>query len=51
MSSKTKKRLSLHDKAVIAMEEAVKKVMAEHKKTGRPVAVWRDGKLKYITIK
>lgn len=39
-----KKRLTMQDKAEIAMKVAVKKVMAAHKKTGRPVAIWKDGK-------
>ncbi|HNW43394.1 MAG TPA: hypothetical protein PKI19_02750 [Elusimicrobiales bacterium] len=39
-----KKRLSLQDKAERAMKAAVKKVVAEHKKTGRPLAIWKNGK-------
>ena len=35
-----KKRLSLHDKALLAMREAVKGVIERHKKEGRPLAVW-----------
>jgi hypothetical protein len=35
-----KKRLSLHDKAILAMREAVKEVIERHKKENRPLAVW-----------
>jgi hypothetical protein len=39
-----KKRLSLQDKAELAMEVAVKKVVARHKKSGRPLAIWKNGR-------
>jgi len=39
-----KKRLSMQDKAELAMKAAVKKVVADHKKTGRPLAIWKNGK-------
>jgi hypothetical protein len=39
-----KKRLTMQDKAEIAMKVAVRKVIAAHKKSGRPVAIWKDGK-------
>ncbi|MBU4134179.1 hypothetical protein KKH42_02525 [bacterium] len=48
---KPKKRMTLHEKAMCAMEAAVKKVMAEHKKAGRPVAIWVDGKVKMELVK
>jgi hypothetical protein len=35
-----KKRLSLHDKAVLAMREAVREVIERHKKEKLPLAVW-----------
>jgi hypothetical protein len=35
-----KKRLSLHDKAILAMREAVKEVIERNKKENRPLAVW-----------
>ena len=40
-----KKRLSIQDKAFIALKEAVKEVIQRHKKTGRPLFVWKDGKV------
>jgi hypothetical protein len=39
-----KKRLTMQDKAEIAMKVAVRKVIAEHKRTGRPVAIWKNGR-------
>lgn len=44
-----KKRMSLQDKAEEAMRKAVRGVVEQHKKTGRPLAVWRDGKVALIS--
>lgn len=49
MSSTRQKRLSLQDKAELAMKEAVRKVIERHKETGRPLAVWENGKVRYIS--
>lgn len=46
-----KKRLTLHEKAELAMKEAVRKVVAEHKKDGRPLAVWENGKVRNVVAK
>ena len=43
-----KKRLTLQDKAVIALKEAVKKVVKQAKKDKQPLAVWKDGKVVHI---
>ena len=43
-----KKRLTLQDKAVIALKEAVKKVVRQAKKDKQPLAVWKDGKVVQI---
>jgi hypothetical protein len=40
-----KKRLSLQDKAEIAMKEAVQEVIERHKQTGRPLVIWKNGKV------
>ena len=40
-----KKRLSMQDKAEVAMKVAVRKVVADHKKTGRPLAIWKNGRV------
>ncbi len=46
-----KKRMSLHDKAVMAMTEAIKDVIEEHRKAKVPLAVWdrKKGKVKLIS--
>jgi hypothetical protein len=35
----------LREEALQALQEAVGKVIAEHKRLGMPVAIWRDGKV------
>ena len=45
-----KKRMSLQDKAILALKEAVKGVVARHKKTGRPLIIWENGKVKRISV-
>ncbi len=46
-----KKRLSLHNKAILAMREAVKGVIEEHRKAKKPLAVWdwKKNKVKLIS--
>jgi uncharacterized protein YacL (UPF0231 family) len=39
-----KKRMSLQDKAMAAMKKAVKEVVEQHKKSGRPLAIWKNGR-------
>jgi hypothetical protein len=46
-----KKRMSLQDKAFLAMQEAVKEVIEKHKKSGRPLPIWKDGKVVYLPVK
>ncbi len=46
-----KKRMSLHDKAEAALKRAVREVVKQHKKTGRPLAVWENGKIVRISPK
>ena len=43
-----KKRSAIHDKAEQALKEAVQEVVDAHKKSGRPLSVWEDGKVKKI---
>jgi len=45
-----KKRRSLQDKAMLALRKAVRKVVKRHKETGRPLAVWENGKVKWISV-
>jgi hypothetical protein len=44
-----KKRLSLQEKAYRAMKEAVREVVERHKETGRPLAIWQNGKVVHIS--
>ena len=39
-----KKRMTLQDKAEAALKKAVRGVVEQHKKSGRPLAVWQNGK-------
>lgn len=39
-----KRRMSLQDKAEAALKKAVRSVVERHKKTGRPLAIWENGK-------
>ncbi|MFA6635575.1 MAG: hypothetical protein WCV56_00495 [Candidatus Omnitrophota bacterium] len=43
-----KKRMTLQDKAEVAIRKAVSRVVAQHKKDGRPLVVWENGKVKKI---
>lgn len=44
-----KKRLSLQDKAELAMKAAVRGVIERHKMTGRPLAVWENNRVRWIS--
>lgn len=46
-----KKRMTIQDKDEMAMKKAVKKVVAQHKKDGRLLAVWENGKVKKVVAK
>jgi len=39
-----KKRMSIQDKAVVALKKAVKEVIEQHKKNKRPLAIWKNGR-------
>ncbi len=39
-----KKLSELHDKADAAMKKAIQNVVKQHKATGRPLAIWKNGK-------
>ena len=51
MKKKKKKRMTILDKAEAAMKEAVRKVVEEHRREGRPLAVWEKGRVKKIRLK
>jgi hypothetical protein len=42
-------QLSLTQKAMQALTDAVAKVVDEHRRGARPLAVWRDGKAVWIS--
>jgi hypothetical protein len=42
-------QLSLTQKAMQALTNAVAKVVDEHRRRARPLAVWRDGKAVWIS--
>lgn len=46
---KARKRMSLQDKAEAALKKAVRAVVERHKKTGRRLAVWKNGKIVLIS--
>lgn len=40
---------TLRAKAIAALKEAVREVVEHHKQTGRPLAIWQNGKVKWIS--
>jgi len=44
-----KKHLSLQDKAELALKKVVGEVIKRHKQNGRPLAIWRNGKVVKIS--
>jgi len=46
-----RKRKTLEDKAMLALKEAVKEVVEKHKISGRPLAIWKNGKVKRVAVK
>ena len=46
-----KKGMTILDKAEAAMKKAIKKVVTEHKRSGRPLAVWKDGRVRKVFVK
>jgi hypothetical protein len=43
------KKRSLGDLAEEALKKAVARVVEEHRKTGEPLAVWREGKVVHLS--
>jgi len=39
-----KRQITIQDKAELAMKSAIRQVVKDHKKSGRPLAVWKNGK-------
>ena len=48
-SGKDVRDLPLKVKAEMALKEAVAEAIAEHKRQGNPLAVWRNGKAVWIS--
>lgn len=46
-----KKRMTLQDKAEAAFKKAVRQVVERHKKTGRKLAIWQNGKTVRVSPK
>lgn len=46
---KHNERDSFSQKAMQAMKAAVRGVIKEHKKTGRPIYIWENGKIKKLS--
>ena len=44
------KKSSLTQKAMKALTDAVAKVVADHRRQARPLAVWRDGKAVWVSV-
>jgi len=44
-----RKHMSLQDKAWAAMKQAIRQVVQQHKKTGRTLAIWKNGKVVRIS--
>ncbi|MFA5093258.1 MAG: hypothetical protein WC543_04890 [Candidatus Omnitrophota bacterium] len=40
-----KREITIQDKAVLAIKSAIRQVVQDHKKSGRPLAVWKNGKM------
>lgn len=45
MANKNISVLKLHSGAEKALKEAVRGVIEDHKRTGHPVVIWRNGKV------
>lgn len=41
--------MTLTEKAIAAMRDAVAKVIEEHRRDNLPLAIWRDGKVVWIS--
>lgn len=46
-----RKSLTLHEKAKLALKEAIRNEIRDRKKTGRPLIVWKNGKVTRLSTK
>lgn len=49
MQKRKTHKLTLTQKAEKALKEAVRKVVEDHKRTGDPLLVWRNGKVAKVS--
>lgn len=47
--NKTKKKLNLGEQAEMAMREAVAEIILEHRKTGRPLIIWKNNRVAKVS--
>ena len=40
-----KRNITIQDKAELAMKSAIRGVVRKHKESGRPVAIWKNGRV------
>jgi len=45
------KQKTVQDKALLALRQAVRGVVERHTKSGRPLAVWKNGKVTRMSAK
>jgi hypothetical protein len=50
MKNSTRPKNAMTRKALTALREAVAQVVEEHRREGRPLAVWQDGKAVLISL-
>jgi len=44
-----KKPITIQAKAEAAIKKAVKEAIENHKKSGQPLAIWKNGKMSFIS--
>jgi hypothetical protein len=44
-----KKKMTWQDKAEAAMKDAVREVVENHKKSGLPLSIWKNGKVMRVS--
>ncbi|MCA9393790.1 MAG: hypothetical protein KC900_06270 [Candidatus Omnitrophica bacterium] len=48
---KRQKSFALHQKAELALKQAIRNEIKERKKSGRPLIVWKNGKVTRLSTK
>jgi hypothetical protein len=47
-ASNNTNELPMHDRVELALREAALQAILDHKRTGDPVVIWRDGKVVHV---